>query len=116
MRRLASFAASSANSPIPQPPALPKRPCEIWASQRAQLRGNPPRAANNRRSFPAPVPVLFRFRLPAPIGDEDVELVPLLGIAVRDEDDLLAVGRELGKCRETAERGHLLHVVAVGIH
>src|SRR5579872_5414665 len=54
--------------------------------------------------------------LPNPVGDEYVDLVRRLAVAVGDEHQLLAVERELGKGAEAAGEGDALEGTAVAIY
>src|SRR6185437_9740656 len=54
--------------------------------------------------------------LPNPVGNEHVNLVRRFAVAVGDEYQLLAAGRELGKRAESAGEGNALERTAVAIH
>src|SRR5262245_9473224 len=60
-------------------------------------------------------PAILTFVPLLPAGREDVELVPLLGVLVRAEDERFSVRRKLGEAGETAERGDLFQAGAVDV-
>src|SRR5580658_6280832 len=57
--------------------------------------------------------VLVSTALRNPIGHEDVDFVRRLGVAIRYEDQLFAIGRKLRKGAEAARGGDALNVRAV---